>query len=56
MHVMLLLTTGHLSNKDRTVWLKRCPYIRGVLLYYMLQPFIVIATMYLHDWLSGGGG
>ena len=26
---MLPLTKGHLSNKDRIVWQKGCPYYRG---------------------------
>ncbi len=29
MYVMLPLTKGHLSNKDRIVWQKGCPYLKG---------------------------
>ncbi len=29
MHVMLPLTEGHLSNKDRISWQKGCPHERG---------------------------
>ena len=30
MHVVLPLTKGHLSNKDRIIWQKGCPYLRGM--------------------------